>query len=179
MPTLNLYKTIPDQPGWDYYIFWTGTEIMNMSTEDIRQNDESFAEAHPEIIAERERWKREDEEFLRSEEADRQAAPMTTCKKDRKHRVSIVYFIGPENGSSIKIGYSERPIKERLRHLQTGSPYPLKVFLTTPGTLRTEREFHERFSSLRIRGTGEWFLAEGELIEFLRSPVHNKDACSV
>lgn len=160
MPTLMLYK---DRAGWYYTMSWTGTEMLRMSPETMRRNEETRDEAYPEEAAEREKCRQENEEYLRQEEEYSYSPPR--IRRD-KNPQPMVYFIG--TGQTVKIGYSTQPIDHRLRNLQCGNPENLKVLLVIPGTQQTEQELHKRFSPLRIRGKGEWFRAEGELLEFIQ-----------
>lgn len=66
---------------------------------------------------------------------------------------------------AIKIGTADDP-KKRLSMLQVGSPNRLLILAMVPGDSRKERQFHRRFSGLRIRG--EWFRATEELIQFAK-----------
>lgn len=66
-----------------------------------------------------------------------------------------VYFIRQGGAGPVKIGYTMRSLRARLRGLQTASAEPLVVLATVTGTLCTEQSFHAQYSHLRIRG--EWF----------------------
>ena len=60
----------------------------------------------------------------------------------------------------MKIGVSADP-KARLKELQTGNPFPLKIAATIPGHFATEKELHNIFE--RFRMEGEWFRYDGHL----------------
>lgn len=64
-----------------------------------------------------------------------------------------VYFIGAEDGP-VKIGRAFVP-EQRLKEIQCGYPYPLKVLATIKGGRGLERAYHERFAAHRLNG--EWF----------------------
>ncbi|WP_066781902.1 GIY-YIG nuclease family protein [Sphingomonas sp. CCH5-D11] len=66
---------------------------------------------------------------------------------------TICYFIGGDDGP-VKIGFSAKP-ESRLRDLQVGSPYPLKVLATIGSGARMEALYHREFASSRLHG--EWF----------------------
>lgn len=72
----------------------------------------------------------------------------------------VVYFIQPEQGGPIKIGYSSRrsAVPGRLAMLQTGNPYRLVIrkVIDAPGWRGTEGDLHEKFAQYRL--AGEWFL---------------------
>lgn len=71
-----------------------------------------------------------------------------------------LYFIGSAGGP-IKIGISVDPAK-RVRQLQTGYPYELKVFATVRGGCLLEPEYHARFAAHRLQG--EWFNPHPEVL---------------
>ena len=75
---------------------------------------------------------------------------------------SFVYFI--RNGSYVKIGISENP-EQRLSALQGSSPIELELLCVVPGGRKLENKLHRQFKSLR--GSGEWFKAEQELMEYI------------
>jgi hypothetical protein len=73
-----------------------------------------------------------------------------------------VYFIAC--GAWIKIGFATK-LAERLKALQMANPERLTVLHTVRGTLQSEYELHRKFSALR--GLGEWFRAEPELLAYI------------
>lgn len=66
----------------------------------------------------------------------------------------FVYVIHATGTNRIKIGYSASP-KDRLTQLQTGSPVPLQLLASWPGSVERERRVHRYLS--QFRQTGEWF----------------------
>ncbi len=74
----------------------------------------------------------------------------------------MIYFVRCAARNAIKIGMAEDPSK-RLRALQTACPDPLEMLGTVPGERKQEKEFHRKFTHLRI--LGEWFRADQDLIE--------------
>lgn len=75
-----------------------------------------------------------------------------------------VYFAHDAANNSVKIGFSANAAK-RIRSLQTGSSTPLTLLGKMKGSEADERELHQRFCSLHIKG--EWFRAEPELLTFI------------
>jgi len=69
-----------------------------------------------------------------------------------------LYLIQSDQNGAIKIGRSQDP-QERLRQLQTGSPYRLRLVLILPGKGQLERFLHHQLRRGRILGPdkGEWF----------------------
>jgi len=73
-----------------------------------------------------------------------------------------VYFI--ELGNFVKIGFSGSP-RLRLKDLQTGSPYDLKLLYTFPGGEVSEGMLHELWRSIHCRG--EWFHKTPALLAYI------------
>jgi hypothetical protein len=76
-----------------------------------------------------------------------------------------IYFIGDGSGV-VKIGYS-RNVDKRLKVLATGSPRPLQVLLTIPGTRSDEGAFHAMFKAEHMHG--EWFRLSSRIERFIAS----------
>jgi transcriptional regulator with XRE-family HTH domain len=66
-----------------------------------------------------------------------------------------IYFIQEVPDGAIKIGWTNKPVEERLRAMQIGNSRELKVVATRPGGRSDEIRLHMMFSDLRVRG--EWF----------------------
>lgn len=81
-----------------------------------------------------------------------------------RSKSSQTYFIQADNGGPIKIGRASN-IRKRLASLQCSHSRMLVLLASMEGD--HEAEMHEKFAHLRIKG--EWFRAEGELLDFLKS----------
>lgn len=79
-------------------------------------------------------------------------------------KLGFVYFIGSKEQGIVKIGYSKNPL-QRLKQLQTSSPYFLELFGTVEGDLITEQELQDQFSHYNM--VGEWFEYSSELEGFI------------
>lgn len=75
-------------------------------------------------------------------------------------RDGFVYFIQPEGGGLIKIGWAKDPDARRTL-LQCGSPVKLKLCRAQPGAMEDEKSLHRIFAELREHG--EWFRAHPAL----------------
>ena len=75
------------------------------------------------------------------------------------------YFIQCNLGGPIKIGWTGRTPEERLKDLQSASPWPLTII----GTIQrdVEKDLHLRFAHLRTHH--EWFRNESELLRLLKN----------
>lgn len=74
----------------------------------------------------------------------------------------VVYFIGADWSSPIKIGYTTLPrLKARLSAIQIGHPHRLRVLRAVIGGHALEQSLHERFADERLNG--EWFSPSAEL----------------
>jgi excisionase family DNA binding protein len=86
--------------------------------------------------------------------SDRTAALMTMTKlRSESLERQMVYFIGGDHGP-IKIGRAMNP-EGRLRDLQCGYPYELKILAACEGSAGVEQGYHRQFASCRL--SGEWF----------------------
>ena len=69
----------------------------------------------------------------------------------------FVYFIQEEETGRIKIGFSEKHPKGRLKDFQTGNSNKLTLVGYIEGTYKDESNLHKEFSKERIRKDNEWF----------------------
>lgn len=97
------------------------------------------------------------------------ADPLRAFPREPGPGEGCVYFVGPvplTPESLVKIGRSVR-VRERVRELRIGSPVPLRAYLLMPVTsdVLAEVKLHARFAHRRERG--EWFRADGEVLEFI------------
>jgi hypothetical protein len=67
-----------------------------------------------------------------------------------------LYVIQTDITGAIKIGISNNP-KRRLRQLQTGSPYKLKLLTIVTGRGDLERSLHASLKPYKKACKGEWF----------------------
>lgn len=87
---------------------------------------------------------------------------------DNKHG-GIVYFIQATIGGPVKIGYtrSRERLPERLKEIQVGNPFRLRVCHVEDNVDGDrELELHRKFQKLRM--SGEWFLPDNDLAEISR-----------
>lgn len=76
---------------------------------------------------------------------------------------TCVYFIQAESGP-IKIG-TTNSLFQRLSAIQTGNHENLKIIGALTGDDQSEKEHHEKFAHLRIRG--EWFRPGDDLLSYI------------
>jgi hypothetical protein len=77
-----------------------------------------------------------------------------------------VYFIGPKNMATIKIGHSKNPWA-RLSNLQSGSPTKNYVLATIRTTESGDRWLAEHFRELKING--EWFSPNHKMTSLIKA----------
>ncbi len=82
--------------------------------------------------------------------------------------MTMVYLMNAEGTSRYKIGFAKDP-NVRLRELQTGCPYPLKIVAASNGDRDRERKLHARFSD--YRQCGEWFDLPGDVLPDVQRAV--------
>lgn len=79
-----------------------------------------------------------------------------------------IYLIACEQPLSVKIGFTTKHPRARLKQLQTGNPNKLKLIGWFPGSLQAEREIHESMAEFRLQG--EWFKLVPEASAALEGP---------
>ena len=96
--------------------------------------------------------------------------------------LTFIYVVGAAGHRPVKIGKAD-DVQERLRALQVGSPYPLRILLAARADRRMEYALHDRFRPYRRHG--EWFdfgdldpvaevaLAVGQLAYTLDDPARS------
>jgi len=80
-----------------------------------------------------------------------------------------IYLVACEQPLSVKIGFTTKHPRARLKQLQTGNPSKLKLMGWYPGSLQAEREIHDSLGEFRMQG--EWFRLTPEANDALRGPV--------
>jgi predicted DNA-binding transcriptional regulator AlpA len=88
------------------------------------------------------------------------------CHDGHGHRSlsapGAVYFVQGEAGTPIKIGYTKHSVERRLKDLQTGAAFELRVLAQTPGCVSLERDLHQIYQ--RIQTHREWFAPAEDLL---------------
>lgn len=77
----------------------------------------------------------------------------------------FVYFVYAKEVSRIKIGWSQRDAKYRIKTMATDCPCDLSLIVQVKGSRIDEREYHKKFHY--INHHGEWFEATKELLDFI------------
>ena len=67
----------------------------------------------------------------------------------------MIYLIKTKGNDFYKIGYTSDSINKRLKSIQTGCPYKLKVINKINGSMYQEKILHTLFKTQRTQG--EWF----------------------
>jgi len=83
----------------------------------------------------------------------------------------FVYFIQEEETDNIKIGFSEKHPKGRLKEFQTGNSNKLILLGYIEGTYQDESNLHQEFSQERIRTGNEWFRSSPRLKDRIKELV--------
>lgn len=79
----------------------------------------------------------------------------------------MIYYINPIGTKHIKIGYTKKSPKSRMRELQTGSSFPLQLLGFEDGDTSKEKELHKRFADTHI--LLEWFDFSEDLINHINN----------
>ena len=82
----------------------------------------------------------------------------------------MIYFIRAIDDSGsyfgpVKIGWTSRLARDRIREMQPCSPVKLGIVLNCLGGRDMELWLHRRFKHLRLHG--EWFRADRELLDMM------------
>ncbi|WP_329390153.1 GIY-YIG nuclease family protein [Streptomyces sp. NBC_01716] len=83
-----------------------------------------------------------------------QRSPVERAPFPTRRQESVVYVIGDGRSRVVKIGTTSN-LRSRLKGLQTGSAYELRVLWSFGGDVRLEEYLHRRYGELRLEG--EWF----------------------
>ena len=83
----------------------------------------------------------------------------------------FIYFIQEEESGNIKIGFSEKHPKGRLKDFQTGNSNKLILLGYIEGTFQDESNLHQEFSQERIRTGNEWFRSSPRLKDRIKELV--------
>lgn len=78
-----------------------------------------------------------------------------------------VYFavIGYPYISHVKVGFTTKDPVSRVRSLQTGCPFPIRLLGYVFGSVNREQELHRVFSEWRL--AGEWFEYSGYVAQVI------------
>ena len=86
-------------------------------------------------------------------------------KKVKKVNKTFIYIMIDHNTGYYKIGHSKNVIS-RERTLQSEKP-TIELLYTFEGDIRDERDLHENYKDLRVRG--EWFALEEYMLEEIKT----------
>lgn len=96
-----------------------------------------------------------------------------------KQKMNVVYFIQAECGNSylgpIKIGRAEK-FKNRFVSMKVDNFHELKILKLIKGDRVKEKEIHQKFAGIRIRG--EWFRPDQSLINYI-GQIQEPKECSL
>ena len=81
----------------------------------------------------------------------------------------MVYFAYDAMEQTVKIGFTDKSLKERLSNLRTANPH-IRILGWIPGNEKTEKQLHKQFQHLHH--AREWFYYRDELKTFVRNVVN-------
>lgn len=76
-----------------------------------------------------------------------------------------IYFIQTGRRGPIKIGWSHRNVAARLSSIRLANPRNTCLLGCIPGTMAGEKHLHKILGDYRM--SGEWFSAEGDVLEHI------------
>lgn len=116
-----------------------------------------------------ERWNDRNKRIEEKKAADQIRKEITVNKSVEKSKLKTdtgyVYFIQPENGGPIKIGYSKN-VKNRLTTLQTSNAYKLVVIGEVNAPMVAEQKLHMYLKHAKTYG--EWFEPDEIVLETIK-----------
>lgn len=90
------------------------------------------------------------------------------CAEPSVGHKGTVYFVEAAGANRIKIGWTGADsARDRVRALQTASPFELGILLEAPGTMADEQKIHAHFDRFRVAPTTEWFHANDALWSYM------------
>ena len=82
----------------------------------------------------------------------------------------LIYILDYRKNSPLKIGKTTRPIKQRLKELQTGCPHDLRIIATFRANQYFECQLHKTFEYCKYKSGGqEWYKRDPTLLSFIES----------
>ena len=89
------------------------------------------------------------------------------CNRTEWPADGFVYFavIGEPYITHVKVGFTTSDPEKRVKSLQTGCPFPIKLLGYVFGSLEREHELHDVFASDRL--SGEWFAYSERVAEII------------
>jgi hypothetical protein len=82
----------------------------------------------------------------------------------------LVYFVRPTGKlGPIKIGYSSKDVRERVRQISAQSPLPVEMVACVPGSKRLEANIHQCLAASHSHF--EWFHPTDEVLAFLEKVI--------
>lgn len=94
----------------------------------------------------------------------------------------MIYFVQCGKNGPIKIGYTGedddsreinfKNVNNRIKAMQVGCPYELKLLWAVCGGIDYEADLHEKWTHENIRG--EWFRPSRKLLSFIENDVCNR-----
>lgn len=113
-------------------------------------------------------------DYWRNYDRDRKASRRKTRRRSAERESAQpvnprakVYFVQDTDRGLIKIGFTTKEMRSRLKELQCGNPSPLSLLATVNGTRLSEKLLHDRFEHAHHRG--EWFRPVPELLAHIAS----------
>jgi hypothetical protein len=100
------------------------------------------------------------------ESTPERAEPTATLIHPPQFTTGYVYFISADELPFIKVGYAGSPLS-RVRDLQVGNPYLLKIVAAFMGNVEDEDALHALLA--RYRGLGEWFRKAPPVLALIES----------
>jgi hypothetical protein len=110
-------------------------------------------------------------DMLRSDPLLRESIEAYLADVKQAKTEGLIYAV--RAGDDVKIGFTSRSPRKRLKELQIGHGLPLRLVATKRGTRVDEQTLHWRLRHARVRG--EWFNAnDPEVAKWLENNPRSK-----
>lgn len=83
-----------------------------------------------------------------------------------RHGYGWIYFALAESAGRVKIGYTASDPNSRIKAIQCGCPFPVRLIAKIEGPRTWEQQAHTMFS--KYRQSGEWFEFTEPIKDWLR-----------
>lgn len=96
--------------------------------------------------------------------------------KAKRLKRGYVYFMRIDGRGPVKIGFAQS-LKDRLATHRGSNHGDCRMVAAMQGTMRTERDLHEKYDALRVPRKREWFYYRGALKTFIAAlpPVDDNE----
>ena len=85
----------------------------------------------------------------------------------------MIYILETSDGKYIKVGFTDKPIEQRVKGLQTGSANEINVVVLVPGSMKQEKAIHKALKVVlamitpQFKPFNEWYPSGASIFRYL------------